>query len=127
MVRQRKGECRRAQLVTGGSHDRDISGCDGSWCHRGPAARPSERHRLAAGRSGHLDTSGLVLDGLAFTFKRGCDAAGYTVRGRFSLQFGMRQFELEGPAPVRAKKGCAVPYYDIASPNATLTFDLAWD
>ena len=73
------------------------------------------------------DTSGLVLDGLAFTFKRGCDAAGYTVRGRFSLQFGMRQFELEGPAPVRAKKGCAVPYYDIASPNATLTFDLAWD
>lgn len=73
------------------------------------------------------DTAGIVLEGMAFTFKRGCDAAGYSVRGRFSLNYGRNQFELEGPAPVRAKKGCAVPYYDVASPNATLKFDLAWE
>ena len=58
---------------------------------------------------------------------RGCDAAGYNVRGRFSLDYGMRQFELQGAAPVRAKKGCAVPHYDMTSKNAKLVFDLAWD
>jgi hypothetical protein len=84
---------------------------------------------LFRGKPWNMDgeTAGVVLDGIAFTFKRGCDAAGYTVRGRFSLMYGRNQFELEGPAPVRMKKGCAVPYYDIASPNATLTFDLALD
>jgi len=73
------------------------------------------------------DTSGIVLDGMAFTFKRGCEAAAYNVRGRYSLHFGNRQFELEGAAPVRAKKGCAVTHYDMTSANAKLAFDLAWE
>ena len=73
------------------------------------------------------DTAPLVLEGIAFTFKRGCDAAGYNVRGRFSLDFGMRQFELQGASPVRAKGGCDVRYYDVAGKNAKLVFDLAWD
>lgn len=71
------------------------------------------------------DTAPLVLEGLAFTFKRGCDAAGYNVRGRFSLDYGRFQFELQGASPVRAKSGCDVPYYDVAGKNAKLVFDFA--
>lgn len=58
--------------------------------------------------------------GTAFTFRRGCDAAAYTVSGGYDP--GLPGFVLTGAAPVREKGGCRVTGYSLDTPNARLEF-----
>ena len=61
---------------------------------------------------------GARISGSAYTFKVGCTAASYQVTGSQDGKF----ISLHGPAPVRAKKGCAVVGYSQSSPHANLVF-----
>jgi len=60
------------------------------------------------------------VEGMAFTFKKGCEPAPYKVEGYF--QGNSDKLVLRGKAPVR--KGCDVVGYTEKSPNAALVFDL---
>ncbi len=70
---------------------------------------------------------GALIDGVAHTFKKGCDATEYPVRGRYQVIYGMSQFTLEGAAPVRSKANCDITGHSMTSGNAKLKFDIAWD
>ncbi|MBN9471073.1 MAG: hypothetical protein J0J10_20090 [Bosea sp.] len=59
------------------------------------------------------------FEGTAYAFKAGCRPAPYAVLGRSA---GNGQIVLQGPAPVRAKHGCAVTGYSVESPHARLRF-----
>lgn len=67
-----------------------------------------------------------VIRGHAVTFRKGCEAAGYEVRGMYHHTYAVFEFTLEGPAPVRRKGSCDIIGYDINSGNAKLRFDAAW-
>lgn len=67
-----------------------------------------------------------VIRGHAVTFRKGCEAAGYEVRGMYHHTYTVFEFTLEGPAPVRRKGSCDIIGYDINSGNAKLKFDAAW-
>jgi hypothetical protein len=60
------------------------------------------------------------VEGMAFTYKKGCDPAPYKVEGYF--QGNSDKLVLTGKAPVR--EGCKVTGYTEKSPNAKLVFDL---
>lgn len=70
---------------------------------------------------------GVLIDGVAHTFKKGCDATEYPVRGRYHVMYGMSQFTLEGAAPIRSKTNCDITGHSMTSGNAKLKFDIAWD
>jgi hypothetical protein len=59
------------------------------------------------------------FEGTAYAFKSGCRPAPYAVLGSSA---GSGQIVLQGPAPVRAKNGCAVTGYSVESPHARLRF-----
>lgn len=59
------------------------------------------------------------VQGMAFTFKKGCEPAPYYVEGYYD---GGLKLELSGKAPVRAKNGCEIEGYSDKSPNAKLVF-----
>lgn len=67
-----------------------------------------------------------IIRGHAVTFRKGCEAAGYEVRGMYHHTYAAFEFTLEGPAPVRRKGSCDIIGYDINSGNAVLKFDAAW-
>lgn len=67
-----------------------------------------------------------IIRGHAVTFRKGCEAAGYEVRGMYHHTYAVFEFTLEGPAPVRRKGSCDIIGYDINSGNAKLKFDAAW-
>lgn len=64
-----------------------------------------------------------AIDGMAYTFKKGCDPAPYRVRGHYPDDSD--KLVLRGKSPVR--KGCKVVGYTDKSPNAKLVFDLPHD
>ncbi|MEI2297702.1 hypothetical protein [Ensifer sp. MJa1] len=73
--------------------------------------------------SGEIERRGAIR-GTAFTFRNGCDAAGYAVSGRYDP--ALPGYVLTGAAPVREKGGCRVTGYSLDTPNARLEFiDLA--
>lgn len=67
------------------------------------------------------------IDGIAHTFKKGCDATEYPVRGRYHVMHGMSHFTLEGAAPIRSGTGCDISGHSMTGGNARLKFDIAWD
>lgn len=69
----------------------------------------------------------VVITGVAHTFKKGCDATDYEVRGMYHVGYGMGQFTLEGASPMRSKKNCDITGHALNGGNARLTFDIAWD
>lgn len=69
--------------------------------------------------SGEIERRG-VIKGTAFTFRNGCDAAGYPVSGRYDPS--LPGYVLTGAAPVREKGGCRVTGYSLDTPNARLEF-----
>ena len=73
------------------------------------------------------DPDGALIEGVAHTFKKGCDATEYEVRGRYHVMYGMSQFTLEGAAPTRSKTSCQITGHSMVSGNAKLVFDIAWD
>jgi hypothetical protein len=65
------------------------------------------------------------LVGTAYTFKSGCNAAPYAVRGHLDSKGGLM---LVGDAPVRDPHSCNVLEFSARSPNARLAFlDIGWD
>ncbi|MGI6853574.1 hypothetical protein [Mesorhizobium sp. 1B3] len=62
------------------------------------------------------------VEGMAFTFKKGCEPASYHVEGYFPTDSD--KLVLTGKAPVR--EGCKVVGYSEKSPNARLVFDLPY-
>lgn len=70
---------------------------------------------------------GVLIEGIAHTFKKGCPATDYEVRGHYHITYAMAQFTLAGAAPVRSKTNCDITGHSLTSGNATLTFDIAWD
>lgn len=68
-----------------------------------------------------------ILRGRAFVFRKGCEAAGYDVRGIYHHTYGMAEFTLEGPAPVRRQNSCDIVGHDMHSASAKLRFETAWD
>lgn len=60
------------------------------------------------------------IEGTAFTFKKGCEPAPYRVTG--NVTFDGQGIVLEGAAPVRDKKSCAIKGYSRTSGNAHLEF-----
>lgn len=60
------------------------------------------------------------VDGMAFSFKKGCEPTPSHVEGYF--QTDSDKLVLTGKAPVR--EGCKVVGYSEKSPNARLVFDL---
>lgn len=64
------------------------------------------------------------VEGVAFTFKKGCAPAPYHVSGRLDNKYETEypSMILRGKAPVR--EGCEVVGYSEDSPNAKLIFDL---
>lgn len=63
---------------------------------------------------------GRKVEGVAFTFRKGCPPAPYRVKGEHLDGWHWR---MAGAAPVRAPTGCAVVGYDAKSPNAVLLFE----
>ena len=63
---------------------------------------------------------GVEVTGTAYTFRKGCAPAPYTVSGGATAD---GQLILRGAAPIRQKNGCDVVGYTLDSGNATLVFD----
>jgi hypothetical protein len=63
---------------------------------------------------------GAQATGTAYTFRKGCEPAPYTVTGGATAD---GQLILRGASPVRAKQGCEIVGYTHDSGNATLVFD----
>lgn len=63
---------------------------------------------------------GRRVEGVAFTFRKGCPPAPYRVKGEHLDGWHWR---MAGAAPVRAATGCAIVGYDEKSPNAVLLFE----
>ena len=61
---------------------------------------------------------GTKLNGVAYTFRKGCEPAPYTVSGAV----GEDSLVLKGAAPIREKGGCRVLGYNANSSNAILVF-----
>lgn len=59
-----------------------------------------------------------IIRGRAFTFRKGCEAAGSDMRGIYPHAYGIAEFALEGFAPVRRKGSCDIVGHDIDSANA---------
>lgn len=68
-----------------------------------------------------------VIVGDAFSFKKGCAAARYPVRGAYDAEGGMQQFRLEGAAPTRSRTSCDLTGVSAEGANARLTFTGAWE
>jgi hypothetical protein len=64
--------------------------------------------------------AGGIVEGVAFTFRRGCDPAPYRVEGHFPTDSD--KLVLTGKAPIR--EGCTVVGYADESPNNRLVIDL---
>lgn len=73
------------------------------------------------------EPDGALIEGVAHTFKKGCAATEYEVRGRYHVTYGMSQFTLEGAAPTRSKTSCQITGHSMVSGNAKLVFNIAWD
>ncbi len=70
-------------------------------------------------------TPGETFEGVAHTFRQGCDPAPYRVTASYE---GFTQvLTLRGPAPVRVSKGCRVVDYSAESGNAVLQFHTTFD
>jgi uncharacterized protein len=69
---------------------------------------------------GTVDANG-NMSGTAYTFRRGCDPAGYDVSG---AQTNSR-IVLRGAAPVRDADSCDIISYDSSDRNSRLVFDIA--
>lgn len=68
---------------------------------------------------------GGAFQGLAYTFRKGCDPAPYEVVAGYE---GFQEIlTLRGEAPVRIEGGCAVARYTADSSNAVLIFDPTFD
>ncbi len=81
---------------------------------------------LFRGKAWNFDV-GSVLEGTAYTFRKGCDPAPYAVSGQVEAGTSPNlpvRIVLRGPSPIRAKNGCAVLGYTQDSSNAVLVFDL---
>lgn len=68
-----------------------------------------------------------LINGRAFVFRKGCEAAAYTVRGMYHTTYQGAQFTLQGSPPVRAKGSCDITGAKLGGANAELQFDIAWD
>ncbi|MCE1235224.1 MAG: hypothetical protein LWW93_02585 [Hyphomicrobiales bacterium] len=69
---------------------------------------------------GRFGTGESAIEGVAFTFKKGCAPAPYHVRG---VRVDGWRLRLAGEAPIREANGCAVVGYTRESPNAVLLFE----
>lgn len=90
---------------------------------------PSTRMRRLGVRSGELLFEGRVnrrnrLIGEAYVFRRGCQPAGYDVRGRFEPNVGQQDLILRGAAPIRERRGCNVVDYSRNRNAGRLLFTL---
>ncbi|WP_273728886.1 hypothetical protein [Brucella gallinifaecis] len=81
------------------------------------ATIPAERVLFRGSISREL---GVPSRGVAYVFKKGCEAKPYNVLGYFDPQIG--QLVLQGDAPVW--KGCDISGYSSKSKNAKLVFDV---
>lgn len=63
---------------------------------------------------------GRRVEGVAFTFRKGCPPAPYRVKGE---RLDGWHWRMAGAAPVRAATGCTIVGYDEKSPNAVLLFE----
>ena len=61
----------------------------------------------------------MLIEGTAYTFKKGCEPAPYYVTGQHQQDGTL---VLRGAAPVRDKRSCAVKGYSYSSGNAELVF-----
>lgn len=64
------------------------------------------------------------VEGIAYTFKKGCSPAPYEVKGSYRFQGfgGYNEITLAGAAPIADPKSCAILGYTTKSPNARLRF-----
>lgn len=72
------------------------------------------------------DTESIVLRGRAFVFRKGCEAAGYEVSGKYHDIYAVFEFTLEGAAPVRRNGSCDIVGHDMTSKSSRLKFEAAW-
>lgn len=68
---------------------------------------------------GFMTNSAGSVQGMAYTFKKGCEPAPYFVEGWYD---GGLKLTLTGAAPIRSKTSCAITGYTRKSPHATLDF-----
>ncbi len=90
---------------------------------------PSRRMRRIGVQQGEILFDGRInrrnkLVGEAFVFRRGCQPAGYDVRGRFKPDVGQEEIILRGAAPIRERGGCSVIDYSRNRNAARLLFTL---
>lgn len=64
------------------------------------------------------------LNGTAYTFRDGCEPAGYAVVGLYAPGSGQPRLELYGAAPRREQGGCRIVSYSERSDSAILVFTL---
>lgn len=69
---------------------------------------------------GSIPSANNPVQGMAFTFKEGCDPAPYWVEGWYD---GGLTLELRGKAPIWAKNGCQITGYSEKSPHSKLVFN----
>ena len=67
----------------------------------------------------------VVVKGVAYAFKKGCQAAAYEVRGMYHAIYGISRLTLEGAAPMRSKTSCAIIGHTSTGPNSKLVFNIA--
>lgn len=82
---------------------------------------------LFRGPAWDRDKEDVWIKGKAFVFRKGCPAAGYDVRGSYSVHSTVRQFTLEGMAPTRVRSSCSLNGFEIESTSARMAFSAAWD
>jgi len=91
--------------------------------------RPSRRIRRLGVRSGDVLFEGRLkrngrIAGEAFVFRRNCQPAGYSVRGRFDPDSGQDELILRGASPIRERRGCDVIDYSRNRNSSRLQFTL---
>jgi hypothetical protein len=73
------------------------------------------------------NTENVIIHGRAFTFRKGCEAAGYDVRGTYHHLYAIFELTFEGAAPVRRKGSCDIVGHDVNSGNSRLKLEAAWN
>lgn len=109
---------------------------NGSIVAVSPAQGTIRYERVRAGLRGSIADGTLLFqgkpwkpggpfNGVAYTFRKGCEPASYDVIAHYE---GLAEIlTLRGDAPTRANEGCEVVGYSASSDNAVLTFDFTFD
>lgn len=72
----------------------------------------------------HMTFQNMLVGGIAYSFKKGCEPAPYRVYGGYDERANL---VLKGAAPVWTSKGCEISGNSTDAPGSTLVFEMFYD